>query len=441
MRPPRILACVAALLLLAGCPPKAPVGPPPPPPIETVTVDAKDERADVGSLVVGLARPSGKFDPAGLDGTGVERWFAAMPTLVTLGDSVKYDGAFPGDKGNWSKWDDGVRQLFKKHAKRAGGVQWEVWNEPDKTSFKGSQADFFALYVHTAKLLRSLDANVVLAGPSTSSNGWVQEFLKVAKEFDAPPTIVCWHEGANKADVAGHVNGVEESFWQDGTGHEHVRVMQTAAAARAFVPGDVVILMAGIREARRSVQWRGLREELAIKAHHLLADDGSSRAILRAMSLVAGVRGRPVKVDRADTIGGVAGLWADGKTLETVLGRASAKSSKDPAPPDARLVVKNLPRGQAHIAVTKLLNTGAAPAVDPVLVFEHDAPVHNGEVKCPLPGFERGEVLSIKVEIRPTPATTRATTAPAANVPRNATGYAGQARRQKVSSRSPSARL
>ncbi|HYE21712.1 MAG TPA: hypothetical protein VEA69_24950 [Tepidisphaeraceae bacterium] len=406
MRPPHLLPCFAALLFLAGCPPKTPlVGPPPPPPIETVTVDAKDERPDVGSLVVGLARPSGKFDPAGLDGTGIERWFANMPTLVTLGDSVKYDGKFPGEKGNWSKWDDGVRQLFKKHATRPGGVQWEVWNEPDKSSFKGSQADFFAVYVRTAKILRSLNAEAVLVGPSTSSNGWVQEFLKVAKEFDVPPNIVCWHEGANKPDVAGHVNGVEESFWQDGTGHEHVRIMQTTSSARAFVPGDVVILMAGIREARRQNMWRGLREELAIKAHHLLADDKSPRAILRAMSLVAGVRGKPVKVDRADTIHGVAGRWADGKTLEIVLGRAGAKSLKDPAPPEAQLRVKNLPRGEAHIAVTKLPNTGAAPAADPVLIFQHDVPVHNGEIKCPLAGFERGEVLSIKIEIRPAPAT------------------------------------
>jgi hypothetical protein len=250
-----------------------------------------------------------------------------------------------------------------------------------------------------------------MVGPSTSSNAWVQEFLKVAKEYDAPPNVVCWHEDGNKADVAGHVNGVEESFWQDGTGHAHVRVMPTAASARAYVPGDVVILMAGIREARRQVQWRGLREELAVKAHHLLADDDSPRAILTAMSLVADVRGGPVKVDRAETIHGVAGLWADGKTVEIVLGRAKAKTAKDPAPPEARLRVKNLPAGLARVTASKLPNTGAQPAVPPIPVIEIETPVRDGEVKCPLPGLARGDVFTVKIEIRPLPATTRATTA------------------------------
>src|SRR6185295_639809 len=76
-----------------------------------------------------------------------------IPTLVTLGDSVKFTGRFPGDNKDWSKWDSGVEKLVRQNLAAAAAnkpVEYELWNEPDRgSSFKGNQAEFLAAWVHT----------------------------------------------------------------------------------------------------------------------------------------------------------------------------------------------------------------------------------------------------------------------------------------------------
>ena len=34
--------------------------------------------------------------------------------MATLSDGVKFDGRFPGEKGNWDKWDRGVSDLVRR---------------------------------------------------------------------------------------------------------------------------------------------------------------------------------------------------------------------------------------------------------------------------------------------------------------------------------------
>ena len=136
MRQLRLLVLIALGLNLVGCPPRNPDGPAiVTPPVETVTVDAGNERPDVGSVMVGLSRTSKKQanepeTPAWLDRLLKE----PAPLLVTLSDAAKFDGKFPGEKGNWKKWDDTVEAAFRKHADRQATVQWEVWNEPDQAA-------------------------------------------------------------------------------------------------------------------------------------------------------------------------------------------------------------------------------------------------------------------------------------------------------------------
>ena len=414
MRQLRLLVLIALGLNLVGCPPRNPDGPAiVTPPVETVTVDAGNERPDVGSVMVGLSRTSKKQanepeTPAWLDRLLKE----PAPLLVTLSDAAKFDGKFPGEKGNWKKWDETVEAAFRKHADRQATVQWEVWNEPDQAAkFKGSQADYFAMWVRTAQLLKRLDSRAVLVGPSSSSHGWVQEFLKVAKEYEVLPDIVCWHEDGNKADIAGHLNSSEESFWQDGTAREHIRVMQTTSSAQKYVPGDMVILMSGIREARRQVAWRGLKEELAIKVHHLMTDDGKPRAIMKAMELVSELNGTLVKVDKTDTVQGVAAKSIDGKSVEIVLGRARLKTGADPKLVEVKMVVKGLKGDIARVGVMRLANGGAAPAMEMTPAMEREVEVKNGEAKFAMPEFARGEVMVVKLETRK--ATTKPATRPA----------------------------
>jgi xylan 1,4-beta-xylosidase len=80
--------------------------------------------------------------------------------------------------------------------------QWffEVWNEPNlggperPTGFwKGTQEDYFKLYEHAARGLKSVDHFLRVGGPATSENAWISEFIAFCKANDVPVDFISTH--------------------------------------------------------------------------------------------------------------------------------------------------------------------------------------------------------------------------------------------------------
>jgi hypothetical protein len=426
----RILFILLLTLVATGCShpdaKNAVITQPPAP--ENITVDLS---ADLGLLeahTTPLLRPNSANPSDALLAALKPLLTDPIPTLITLGDTVKFDNRFPGDKKDWARWDAGVEKLVRQNLAAKKLVEYEIWNEPDlSSSFKGNQAEFFAVWFHTVRLIWSIDPQAQLVGPSRSSfdAGWIQEFLKIGKEYDVPTTIVCWHESSVKPDLLGHVNSAGEMFWQDGVDRHHIRILPSNALDRTYCPSDPVLLLAQLQQAWRDSKFRHIDERFAIKLHHLVANNKEPRSLYHAYVAYADLiahGGRAVKLSSAKNTDGLATWDATSRTARILLGRnASRSATTQPTPPGQprpdqlgplTLVLKDVSGSTAHVAVTVIANSGEQPFT-PAPPRESEIPVIDSQVRLPLIEMTSGQAYVIQVKIAgPAPATTRSTTQP-----------------------------
>ncbi|SPF02740.1 RICIN domain-containing protein [Streptomyces sp. MA5143a] len=109
---------------------------------------------------------------------------------------------FPGDNGDWSQFDAFYDRLLAD-AKAAGmtDVMWDIWNEPDITSFWGrSQAQYHEMWKRSYQRIRAAFPNAVIVGASTSgkpgSTGstWWNTYLDYVKANNVEPNVYSWHD-------------------------------------------------------------------------------------------------------------------------------------------------------------------------------------------------------------------------------------------------------
>jgi hypothetical protein len=402
-----------------------------PPAPENVINDLATDLGPLEAHTTPLARPSAANPPKPLLDALRPLTDGPIVTLVTLGDTVKFDGKFPGDTGDWGKWDHGVEQTVRKHLAGGKPVEYEMWNEPDRpASFKGKQADFFSVWVHTARLIRSIDPKARLVGPTISKHdyGWVQEFLKVSKEFGVLPDIVCWHENNSLPDLKGHINSNGEAFWQDGTDRARVRVHPSAALDRHYSPADPVLFLAALQQAWRESKFRGIDERLGIKLHHLTTKDHKPRSLFYAYEAYARLLefgGHAAKLASSKSTDGLAVWKKTSRTGRLLLGRklprkATTQPASAGAPPQQAgplsLTLRNVPGHSVAVSYSIIPDTASgALETEPQLTRRIELAVTDrGEAKWALPELGEGQACVVELTVIGHPATTRATTAPSA---------------------------
>lgn len=71
---------------------------------------------------------------------------------------------------------------------------FEVWNEPDHSSFfTGSKADYFEMYRHAVLAIRSVCDDYRVGGPATARISWVRSFLDFCDSENLPVDFVSTH--------------------------------------------------------------------------------------------------------------------------------------------------------------------------------------------------------------------------------------------------------
>ena len=389
---------------------------PPVPKIENVTVDFALDEGALQHRAVGYFRPGTQPNPPAEMLATIKPLIEPIPALqVTLGDVVKYDGAFPGQNKNWSKWDQGVEAQVRKYLSEARRVEWEVWNEPDnKNNFKGSQNEFFAVWLRTVGIVRRVDPSAVISGPNTSNDGWVSEFLKIAKDGDAAPNLVTFNVDL-RADIRGKMGAVSEAFWQDGTDHTRLRIGQNGQGQHKYSPSDPVLLIAGFQDAARDNAKRGVEERLRFKLSHLVTRELKPKSVYWAWRQYAEMRGRLVKVSGAPTADGVAAVDGSARTCTVLIGRNPARTAtpNDKLKP-LNLVLKNMPGSavQASARIIPDLGDKAMETLPPLTVLQ---PFYrNNEAVIALTDLGAGQAMELRLAFSGRPATTQSATQPAA---------------------------
>jgi len=144
---------------------------------------------------------------------------------VTPPTSLDAWGAFIGEL---------VRHLVDRYG-LAEVRKWpfEVWNEPNLMSFwTGTQAQYFDLYKTTAVAIKSVDSQLQVGGPSTSSTAWLPEFLGYCTANNAPLDFVASHVYAG--DNQSKLFGPGSALPQADVIPEAVRRARAAIDATAF---------------------------------------------------------------------------------------------------------------------------------------------------------------------------------------------------------------
>lgn len=105
---------------------------------------------------------------------------------------------------DYRKWDDLIVALLEHWTQRYGEDElatwyFEVWNEPNLNQngfFVGSQADYFKLYEHTARAIKSVSARYRVGGPATAGNAWIPETIDFCHRNGVPIDFISTHHYA-----------------------------------------------------------------------------------------------------------------------------------------------------------------------------------------------------------------------------------------------------
>jgi xylan 1,4-beta-xylosidase len=123
-----------------------------------------------------------------------------MPTALSSGDTTvfRYRGNVTPPK-SYASWETLIRTTVAHWVERYGVDEvrrwyFEVWNEPNLAAFwTGSQTEYFRLYEHAARAIKSVDSALVVGGPATASNAWIAPFLDHCDAHDVPVDFVSTH--------------------------------------------------------------------------------------------------------------------------------------------------------------------------------------------------------------------------------------------------------
>ncbi|MGW2567796.1 RICIN domain-containing protein [Streptomyces sp. NPDC001537] len=123
--------------------------------------------------------------------------FILLPHDLWGADSTTSQ-AFPGDNGDWTKFDAFVNQLFSDVKANNMTVQWDLWNEPNGQGFwPRPESQYLQMWSRFYAAVRANFPGQLIVGPSYSqnpeNNTWWQSFMPYAKANNAVPDIWSWH--------------------------------------------------------------------------------------------------------------------------------------------------------------------------------------------------------------------------------------------------------
>ena len=146
---------------------------------------------------------------------------STAPSTQKLSQPVFWWKANVTEPKSWDKWDGLVTALVQHWTQRYGVEEvrkwyFEVWNEPDYPAFfvpvnEATRRDeYFTLYAHTARAVKSVDKAYRVGGPAGAFSIWVRDLIGYAATNDVPLDFISYHcyglgntDGA-AMDVDGH---------------------------------------------------------------------------------------------------------------------------------------------------------------------------------------------------------------------------------------------
>jgi Carbohydrate binding module (family 6) len=197
-------------------------------------------------------RPNGQ--PPGGDSLKV----AQQAIRTGAGMVIRMPDIYPTFPYQWVSWNDWLAKVDQQVTARLAANTvtnvegWELWNEPDYTWNTAAAGDFNAGWVRTFQRVRSRDTVTPIVGPSITSwrPDWMRSFLTYARNNNALPDIICWHELNHSApQIAANVNAYRALERELGISPRPISLNEYAWPDEVYVPGVETSYIAKLERA------------------------------------------------------------------------------------------------------------------------------------------------------------------------------------------------
>ncbi|MFC4591451.1 carbohydrate-binding protein [Sphaerisporangium corydalis] len=187
-------------------------------------------------------RPNGQ--PPGGDSLLV----APQADRTGAGVVIRMPDIYPDFPYRWVSWNDWLAKVDTQVSARLAATSvsniegYELWNEPDYTWNTSAAGAFNAGWVRTFQRVRARDPITPIVGPSTSyyNATYLRSFLTYARDNNALPDVVCWHElGQNPSSIAADIAAYRAMEQSLGISPRPIAINEYAGTAAVDVPGTV----------------------------------------------------------------------------------------------------------------------------------------------------------------------------------------------------------
>ncbi|MGA2693568.1 MAG: glycoside hydrolase [Opitutaceae bacterium] len=174
---------------------------------------------------------------------------------------------------DYAKWGAFISAFVRHVTERYGSDEvrswyFEVWNEPNLTGFwmgttrgkteaefeSTARAEYYKLYVATARAVKSIDARYRVGGPATAGSGWIGETLAFCAENRQPLDFISTHCYATSSGyldengsagtvfspdrnaITGEVKGVRAKIDRSAFGHAELHYTEWSSSYTPFDP-------------------------------------------------------------------------------------------------------------------------------------------------------------------------------------------------------------
>ncbi|MCK9618589.1 MAG: T9SS type A sorting domain-containing protein [Lentimicrobiaceae bacterium] len=366
-----------------------------------------------------------RFDN-GFGSGGIDALYPRIQSLGAVGefilsDSYGYSAPYPGDNSDYTRWDLTVTNIVTNAKNKGQNLQFDIWNEPSNAQFWGrSQSQYLDMWAHTFQLIRSINPNTVIVGPSgccTQLNTtWLQTYLTYVKANNVIPNILSWHYMDSPFNIETLVNSMRTLAANNGltfSGYELNESMSPTDGRNGLRPADAILYFAALERAGVSNAAKSCWNEVgggsdcsAPRLDGLVSQDGLyPRSIWWAYKGYGDITGRLYAVTTGDSnYDGIAGYDSVSKIGKAVFGNyTSSNAGVQLRFSHLDLMSGLVNEGKIHVKVESVPNSETSNLTSIPTVVDSEFTVSNNEVVVPLASFEPwGAVL---VTLTPTGAT------------------------------------
>jgi hypothetical protein len=245
-------------------------------------------------------------------------------------------------QNNWGAWESKVRSRVNdmKNARQQHGISYhyDIWNEPDNWQVP----NYNEFWCKTAVLIRELDSNARIAGPSYSYAGGLREFFEYTHSYsqqhgvNARPDILNWHEFSDPMKIVDDATGTRQ--WLADNGYDqYVTQLSVNELMMSPMPDDIPRMFAATEIADLAWAGCGYGYRGPDQLNGLLKDDGETpNGAWHAYKFYADTDGEVVGVEHSENVNVFAAFDEDQQEIRVLLGTDKNRDE------DVNVVIRNL---------------------------------------------------------------------------------------------------